>query len=43
MAAMLFSGGNDYKAYLWDTESGLVLRTFEANERHVLPYNAMAI
>ncbi|MCV5655922.1 hypothetical protein OFN54_31765, partial [Escherichia coli] len=28
-------GGNDYKAYLWDTESGQVLRTFEHEQRVV--------
>ncbi|MCV6038950.1 hypothetical protein OFP00_38300, partial [Escherichia coli] len=29
------TGGNDYKAYLWDTESGQVLRTFEHEQRVV--------
>lgn len=29
------TGGNDYKAYLWDTESGQLLRTFEHEQRVV--------
>ena len=29
------SGGNDHKAYLWDTQSGQVLRTFEHKQRVV--------
>ncbi|MCV5664739.1 hypothetical protein OFN50_37515, partial [Escherichia coli] len=29
------TGGNDYKAYLWDTETGQVLRTFEHEQRIV--------
>lgn len=33
MVKFALSGGNDYFAYLWDTETGQILRTFEHEKR----------